>query len=148
MAGGKRMRFRACVAIGNRKGKIGLGLAKGADVSMAINKAVNKAKKDIVDVKIYKNSIPHIVKLKYGAARIILKPSKEGRGIICGGVMRIIMDLAGVNNITGKILGTNNKVNNAKCIIRALRFLKTNRRISGNKEEIKEENKETKEESK
>ena len=132
MAGGKRMRFRACVAIGNRKGKVACGLAKGADVTMAVTKAVNMAKKDIVDVSIVNKTIPHEIRQKLGAAKVMLKPARRGKGVIAGGATRIVLELAGINNVTSKNLGTNNKVNVTKCTIEALRNLK--------KVEIKKEN--------
>lgn len=124
MAGGKRMNFRACVAIGDRKGSVGVGVGKGADVTMAVNKAVNRAKKDMVKVVIAKETIPHAVTKKMGAALIMIKPAKTGRGVIAGGVTRIILELAGVKNITSKALGSNNKINNARCTIEALRELR------------------------
>ncbi|PIR13494.1 30S ribosomal protein S5 [Candidatus Falkowbacteria bacterium CG11_big_fil_rev_8_21_14_0_20_39_10] len=124
MAGGKRMRFRVCVAIGDKKGKVGIGMGKGADVSIAVNKAVNQAKKNIVDVPIVRDTIPHEFYFKTGAAKILFKPAQKGRGVIAGGVVRIIFELAGVQNVSAKILGTNNKVNNAKCTIEALRRMK------------------------
>jgi len=125
MAGGKRMNFRACVAIGDKKGSVGVGLGKGADVTMAVNKAVNRAKKDMVKVPTYKDTIPHAVTKKMGAALIMLKPAKTGRGVIAGGVTRVILELAGIKNITSKALGSNNKINNARCTIAALRELRT-----------------------
>jgi len=124
MAGGKRMRFRACVAVGDKKGKIAVGLAKGADVTMAITKAANKAKKNFVEVPIVNETIPHEMLHKKGAALILFKPAPKGRGIIAGGAVRIVMELSGVKNITCKTLGTNNKLNNAKCVIEALSLLK------------------------
>lgn len=124
MAGGKRMRFRACVAIGNRKGRVAIGLAKGADVTLAVTKAVNKAKKDFIDVPIVNETIPHEVYQKFGAAKILFRPAKKGRGIIAGGVVRIVLELSGIKNVTSKILGTGNKVNNVKCAIEALKSLK------------------------
>lgn len=124
MAGGKRMRFRACVAIGNRKGRVAIGLAKGADVTGAVTKAVNKAKKEFIDIPIVHDTIPHEIYQKLGSAKILLKPAKIGRGIIAGGVVRIVLELSGVKNVTSKILGTGNKVNNAKCVIEALKNLK------------------------
>jgi small subunit ribosomal protein S5 len=125
MAGGKRMNFRACVAIGDRKGSVGVGLGKGADVTMAVNKAVNRAKKDMVKVPTVKDTIPHAITQKMGAALVMLKPAKAGRGVIAGGVTRIILELAGIKNITSKALGSNNKINNARCTIEALRGLRT-----------------------
>jgi small subunit ribosomal protein S5 len=124
MAGGKRMSFRACVAIGDKKGKVATALGKGSDVSIAINKAVNKAKKDMMTVSMINETIPHEVYHQLGAAKILFKPAKQGRGVIAGGVVRIILELAGVKNISSKILGTNNKINNARCTIEALRKLK------------------------
>lgn len=124
MAGGKRMNFRACVAIGDKKGNVGVGLGKGADVTMAVNKAVNRAKKTMVNVPMIKDTIPHAVVLKMGAAKLLLKPAKQGRGVIAGGVTRIILEIAGVKNVTSKAMGSNNKVNNARCTIAALRSLR------------------------
>lgn len=124
MAGGKRMRFRACVAVGDKKGKVAIGLAKGADVTMAITKAANKAKKNFVEVPMVNETIPHEILHKKGAALILFKPAPKGRGIIAGGAVRIVMELSGVKNITCKTLGTNNKLNNAKCVVEALGLLK------------------------
>jgi len=124
MAGGKRMKFRACVAIGDKKGNVGVGLGKGADVTMAVNKAVNRAKKDMVNVPIVGETIPHAVLEKQGAAIVMLKPTKKGRGVIAGGVTRVILNLAGIKNITSKTLGSKNKVNNARCTMEALRALR------------------------
>ncbi|MBU0722092.1 30S ribosomal protein S5 [Patescibacteria group bacterium] len=124
MAGGKRMRFRACVAIGNKKGRVAIGLAKGADVTGAVTKAVNKAKKDFIDIPIVNETIPHEIYQKLGAAKILFKPAKRGRGIIAGGAVRIILELSGIKNVTSKILGAGNKVNNVKCTIAAFKNLK------------------------
>lgn len=124
MAGGKRMNFRACVAIGDKKGNVGVGLGKGADVTMAVNKAVNRAKKEMVNVPMVNETIPHMVLHKMGAARVIFKPAKKGRGVISGGVTRVILELAGVKNVTSKTLGSKNKINNARCTIEALRSLR------------------------
>ena len=134
MAGGKRMRFRACVAIGNKKGRVAIGLAKGADVTMAVTKAVNKAKKDFIDIPITNDTIPHEIYQKLGAARILFKPAKKGRGIIAGGAVRILLELSGIKNVTSKILGTGNKVNNVKCTMEALSNLKR-AEVKKNKEE-------------
>ncbi len=124
MAGGKRMRFRACVAIGDKKGRVGIGLAKGADVTLAINKAVSKAKKNLVNVPIINETIPHVVREKFGAAKIMLKPAPKGTGVKAGGAVRVLLELAGIPNVVGKILGTNNKVNNVKATINALQEFK------------------------
>lgn len=124
MKGGKRMSFRACVVIGDKKGRIAVALGKGADVTLAVNKAVNKAKKNIIEVPIYNDTIPHQINAKFGSAKILFKPAAKGRGVIAGGVARVILDLAGIKNISSKILGTNNKVTNAKCTVLALSQLK------------------------
>lgn len=142
MAGGKRMRFRACVAIGNKKGRVAIGLAKGADVTMAVTKAVNDAKKKFVDVHIVNETIPHEIVQKEGAAIILLKPAKRGHGVIAGGVPRTVLELAGVKNVTSKILGTNNKLNNAKCVIAALANLKKSKKGKKEEKTEKEINKE------
>lgn len=143
MAGGKRMNFRACVALGEKKkNRIGVGVGKGADVTIAINKAVNRAKKALITVPIVNDTIPHEVREKYGAARLVFKPARKGRGVIAGGVTRVILELAGVKNITSKLLGSNNKINNARCTIKALASLRTSEKADKTnikKEEKKEE---------
>ena len=141
MAGGKRMRFRVCIVIGNKKGKVAVGLAKGSNVAIAVTKAVNKARKSLIDVSIVNDTIPHEIREKYGAAKIILKPAQKGRGIIAGGAVRIVLELTGIKNITSKILGSNNKVNNARCVIEALKNLK---RVKYSKNEEKENKSEVK----
>lgn len=122
--GGKRMRFRACVVIGDRKGRAGLGIAKGIDVQQSVAKAASQAKKKLVTVPLVQESIPHAVHMKFGAASIILKPAPKGTGIKAGGAVRVVLELAGVPNAVGKILGSNNKINNAKATFLALRQLK------------------------
>lgn len=146
MAGGKRMSFRACVAIGDRNGRVAIGIAKGADVTMAVNKAVNRAKKDWVTVSTVNDTIPHEIYYKHGAAKILLKPARRGKGVIAGGAARIILELAGVKNITSKILGTNNKVNIVKGLIVALQNIKKVEKPKDEKkgEKIKEEEKKDK----
>lgn len=120
MAGGKRMRFRACVAIGDKKGRCGVGIAKGADVTISINKAVNKAKKNLVTIPFVNDTIPHEIFIKHGASRLLLKPVPSGTGIKAGGAIRTVLELAGVPNISAKILGTNNKINNVQALIEAI----------------------------
>lgn len=123
--GGKRFSFRASVIVGNKKGKVGFGMAKGLDVTLSVEKAVKMAKKNIIIVPIVKGTIPHEEFGKFKAGKIIIKPSAEGRGIIAGGAMRIIFDLAGFSSITGKIIGkSTNKINIAKATLVALRKLK------------------------
>jgi small subunit ribosomal protein S5 len=123
VAGGRRFSFRALVIIGNKNGKVGVGLAKGADVTIAVEKAVNQAKKYLINVAITENkSIPQMVEAKFGAAKVMLKPAPKGRGIIAGGAVRTICSLAGIENVVSKIIGrTTNKLNNAEATIKALR---------------------------
>jgi len=123
--GGKRLRFRVCVGIGNKKGTVGVGMAKGSDVSIAVEKASRQAKKNPIQVPITKSgSIPHSVTIKHKAAHILFKPAPSGTGIKAGGVIRVLCDLAGLQNISAKILGTNNKVNNARAAIKAFQQFK------------------------
>ena len=125
VAGGRRFRFRVVMVIGNKKGKVGLGVAKGQDVSSAVEKAVNKAKKHLVKISLLKGTIPHEVEAKYGSAKVILKPGRLGRGVVAGGAVRIICNLVGIENISAKIIGrTGNKLNNAQATIKALKMLK------------------------
>jgi small subunit ribosomal protein S5 len=123
-AGGKNLRFRACVAIGNRNGQVGVGVAKGPDVAIAIEKAVRQAKKNLIEVPIVNGTIPHWIKEKYGAAEILLRPASAGKGLMAGGVIRAIAELAGIQNITAKMLGSNNKIANARATINAFLKLK------------------------
>ena len=120
MAGGKRMKFRATMVIGDKKGKVGIGIAKGADVSIAIQKAVAKARKNLIEVPIIEGTVPHEVRITEHSAKLMLRPARSGSGIKAGGVMRIVLELAGIKDVVAKILGTNNKVNNAKATIKAL----------------------------
>jgi len=123
--GGKRMSFRAVVVAGDKKGKVGIGIDKGKDVSQAIEKATRRAKKDLVMVVIIDGTIPHEVSAKSGPAVILLKPQKKGRGLVAGGAVRTICDLAGIKNISSKILsGSKNKLNNARATMEALKKLK------------------------
>lgn len=124
MAGGKRMRFRACVVIGDRKGRVAVGLGKGADVSLAISKATSQAKKQMVMIPMHEGTLPHEVSLKFGAAKILLKPAPQGTGVIAGGAVRSVLDLGGVPNVVAKMLGSRNKINNARATVAALRLLK------------------------
>jgi len=125
VAGGRRFSFRVVIIIGNEKGKVGVGVAKGKDVSIAVEKAVRQAKRFLITVPITKDdSIADKVEAKYSAARVMLKPAAKGRGVIAGGTVRAICNLAGIKNITAKIIGrTNNKLNNARATILALQKL-------------------------
>ena len=130
VAGGKRMRFRALVVIGDKKGKVGMGLRKGVDVAEAVNKAVNAAKKSMVVVPLVNDTIPHQVSLKFKSSKIILLPAREGTGIIAGGALRSVLDLAGIKNILSKMLGSSNKVNNVKAVFEAFKVMKSKEQLA------------------
>lgn len=138
VAGGKRFRFRATVAIGDKKGQVGVGVAKGNDVQQAIQKAVYQAKKRMVRVPLVNGTIPRDITVKYGAAVIFLKPAPEGRGINAGGAVRVVSELAGVADIIGKTLSrTTNKLNTARATIRAFEELSRTTRPSQRKVDSK-----------
>lgn len=121
VAGGRRFSFSVVLIAGDKKGGIGLGLGKAGDTSLAINKALRNAKKNMVKLKLTKTmSIPHEVSAKFSSSEIMLMPNK-GRGLVAGTVLRDIAKLAGIKDITGKVIGgTKNKLNNAKAVMQAL----------------------------
>lgn len=125
--GGRRFRFRATLVIGNRKGKVGVGVGKGSDVTDAIGKAFDDAKKNMITVAIKNNTIAHAVEHKKGSARVILKPAKEGRSIVAGGAVRAVVDFAGIRDIVSKSLGTANKLNVARATVEALGMLSSSK---------------------
>ncbi len=118
--GGRRFRFRALLVVGDTKGRVGIGVAKGADVQTAITKAVSAAKQDMIDIPISKGTIPHDSEGKQSGAHVLLKPASEGTGLIAGGVVRTIVEVAGLHNVLSKSLGSSNKINNAYATIDAL----------------------------
>jgi len=122
--GGRRFRFRALVIVGDRKNKVGVGSAKGADVAAAVAKATEAAKKNFISVNLYKGTLPHEVESKVSGARILLKPASPGTGIIAGGVIRTILEVAGVSNALSKSFGSSNKTNIAYATINGLDSLK------------------------
>ncbi len=124
-AGGRKMRFRAVIVTGDKKGKVGLGIAKGSDVQLAIEKATRLSKKYLIEVPIIEETIPYEVEAKVSAARILLRPQRKGRGLVAGGTVRVVCSLAGIKNISSKVLGrTGNKINNARATMEALKKLK------------------------
>lgn len=123
--GGKQLSFRICIIIGDRHGRVGFGVAKGKDVQLGVEKAVHQARKHLIKVPIVKETIPHPVISKFKAAKIMLKPAPKGSGIIAGGAARMILELAGVPNVSSKILGkTKNKIAVAKATFAALQSFK------------------------
>lgn len=118
--GGKRMRFRALVVIGDEKNRVGWGVGKAADVSGAISKAMTTARKRVITIITKDSTIPHPIKNSYKSARIFLKPAAAGTGIIAGGTMRIVLQLAGIKDVVGKMLGSQNKISNTRATVEAL----------------------------
>ena len=121
VAGGRRMRFKALVAIGNHKNKVGVGVAKGNDVTSAVQKATSKAKKNMIEFNMDRETICHEVETKVTGADVLMKPAAPGTGIIAGGVVRSIIGLTGVKNLISKSLGSTNKVNIAYAVVEGLR---------------------------
>jgi small subunit ribosomal protein S5 len=122
--GGKKMTFRAVVIIGDNKRKVGVGIGRADDVNMAIDKAILSGKKNLINVPLtLKDSVPHVVKASYGACQIMLRPASQGTGVIAGGSVRTVLELAGIKNILAKQFGSNNILNNAKTTILALTLL-------------------------
>ena len=126
--GGKRVRFRVLLIIGNRNGKVGMGVGKGAEVQIAVQKASKIAKKNVIEVPIVNDTITAPIDIKNGAVHIILRPAKPGTSVIAGGTIRVICNLAGIRNLVAKILGTANKINNAQTTFMALEKLAKNHR--------------------
>lgn len=118
--GGRRFRFRALVVVGDHKGKIGIGIAKGADVTSAVTKAVDVAKKSFVNIPIVNGTIAHESEVKVGGARILVKPAAPGTGLIAGGVVRTVLEVTGISNALSKSLGSTNKINTAYATLQAL----------------------------
>ena len=123
--GGNRISFSVLVVVGDRKGKVGVGLGKALDVSSAVKKGLSRAKKSMIEVPMSGTTIPHEVRMKKGAAKILLKPAPAGTGIIAGGAVRLVVEAAGIRDIVSKILGSNNKASNVYATMEALKKLNT-----------------------
>jgi small subunit ribosomal protein S5 len=124
VTGGRRFRFNALVAIGDGKGHVGIGLGKALEVSSAVAKGKENAKKNLVKIPVINGTIPHEVQAKYGAAKVILRPATPGTGVIAGGAIRAIMESLGVRDVLSKSLGSNNSHNVVKATMLALSKLK------------------------
>lgn len=122
--GGNTISFTALAVVGDKKGRVGSGLGKARDVPTAVHKAIEKAKSTLVNVNIRNNTIAHSVSAKYKAAEVLLMPAPEGSGIIAGGTVRNVVELSGIKDISSKMLGSNNKVANVRCTIKALQKLR------------------------
>ena len=129
--GGKKLSFRAIVVVGDENGKVGVGVAKADDVVNAFKKAKTNGRKNLIKFPITKSlSIPHNVIGTFGACKVIMRPSMEGSGVIAGGAIRIVLEVAGVKNIIAKQLGANNLLNNARAAISALENLTTKSQVA------------------
>jgi small subunit ribosomal protein S5 len=133
------MSFRCALVIGDKKGRVGLGLAKGADVQIAIEKAYKQAKKNVVTVPMVNETLPHPITVKLGSAQVLLKPAPSGTGLKSGGAVRMVLEFAGVPNAVSKILNSSNKVNVAKATMEALRRLRVVESATKPKAEAKAE---------
>ena len=122
--GGKKLSFRATVVVGNGKGQVGLGIGKSSEVIGAIQKAITDGRKNLVNVPIFKTTIPHKISASAGAGSVVLKPASQGTGIIAGGSVRAVLELAGIENILSKSLGSDSPLNSARATLEALRNLK------------------------
>lgn len=129
--GGKKLSFRAIVVVGDEKGQVGVGVAKADDVVNAFKKAKTDGRKNLINLPLTKSlSIPHDVMGNFGACQIIMKPAIEGSGVIAGGAVRIVLEVAGVKNVIAKQLGSNNLLNNARAAVSALDQLTTKEEVS------------------
>lgn len=126
--GGNRIGFSVLMVVGDKKGRVGVGLGKAPDVVSGIKKGIRKAKKEMIEVPMKGTTIPHEVKVKYGAAKILLKPAPPGTGVKAGGSVRVVVEAAGIKDLVSKILGSNNKINNVYATIEGLKRLKVLKR--------------------
>jgi len=122
--GGNTIGFTALAVVGDKNGRVGFGYGKAPDVSGAISKAITLAKRDIVNIKVNEGTISHNVSAKFGSAKVLLKPAPKGSGIIAGGSIRSVVELAGIKDISAKMIGASNKMCNIKCTIAAIKKLK------------------------
>lgn len=121
--GGRRFRFQALVVVGDHQGSVGMGISKGADVSAAITKATNTAKKSLIKLPLYKGTLTHEVEAKKGGAKVLILPAAPGTGLIAGGVVRSLLEVAGIENALSKSIGSNNRINVAYATLEALQSM-------------------------
>ena len=128
--GGRKMRFNALVVVGNRKGKVGIGMGKASEVSLAIEKATVDAKRHIIEISMEGTTIPHPVDGIFETTKVFMMPGREGNGVIAGGAVRDVVELAGIRDITTKLYGSNNPVNCVKAKFEGLKQLKTAQQLA------------------
>lgn len=122
--GGDKRSLSVLVVVGDRKGRVGVGLGKASEVQSAVKKATTYAKKHLIDVPLKGRTIPHQILVKYGAAQVLLKPAREGTGVIAGGAVRVVVEAAGIHDVVSKSLGTKNKASNVYATLKALSQLR------------------------
>lgn len=127
--GGNRIGFSVLVVVGDKKGRVGVGLGKAPDVASAIFKAVSYAKKHLIKIEMYGTTIPHEISIKLGAAKVFLKPAPSGSGVIAGGAVRAVVEAAGIRDIVSKILGSKNQASNVYATLEALKQLRQVRKL-------------------
>lgn len=137
--GGRRFRFSALVVVGDKKGRVGFGTGKAQEVPEAIKKAIQDAKKNLIVVPMVKNTVPHQVNGRFGAGHVLLKPASEGTGIIAGGPVRAILELAGVQDILSKSLGSNTPINMVRATFSGIKQLKKVADVAALREKTREE---------
>lgn len=128
--GGKKLSFRAIVIVGNKKGQVGMGVAKAAEVIVAIQKAIADGRKNLITVPIFKTTIPHMITGRSGAGNVVLKPASQGTGVIAGGAVRAVLELCGIENILSKSLGSKSPLNAANATLNALKELRTFKEVA------------------
>ena len=128
--GGRTLHFSVHMVVGNKNGKVGFGSGKASDTTLAIEKAYQSAKKNMMNVPVVGTTIPHEVKGKFGTSQVLLMPSKEGSGVIAGGAVRAVVDLAGIRDIVSKSYGSRNKINVVKATLNGLKALRTKEQIA------------------